>query len=332
MQTALTKLKIRAIKIILILELGSFPEGGVNTKTIYGASLPGYLHIEANVQRMPGLFNNSLVAVIYGMTTEDCIAATKFNPLQVQYYNQVQFYAGYIDVAPQPDGTYDQAQVTAAMDQLPIYYQGEILVAAPDFNDPNRPFVIQSTLACQSLVTLLPPTNSHSPQNFSAVVQSMISSYNSSGQQIQYSLQFTTLDTTVNNANYSGSFLQQLQQMCNDYNYQYRITFSATSPNNQQIEITNLGITSGAVSQVLNADNGMIGYPVVLPMGVGVKEFFNPNRSINDSINLETYLTPLSSAVAGVYSPWSITSILQTNGDAWESMLTLYTIQNTGTI
>ena len=44
--TSLNALKIRGCKIILTLQKGVFPNsGGSNTKTIYSASLPGFLHL-----------------------------------------------------------------------------------------------------------------------------------------------------------------------------------------------------------------------------------------------------------------------------------------------
>src|SRR5271169_2826362 len=90
----LTQMKIRGMKVILSLQQGggAFPATGANTKTIYSASLPGYLHIEANINRLPAWQGNTASVVIYGMTKEDCIAATKFNPIYVQFYNQIQIY------------------------------------------------------------------------------------------------------------------------------------------------------------------------------------------------------------------------------------------------
>jgi|GEM_PF-6161518 hypothetical protein len=326
----LTQMKIRGMKIVLTLEKGTFPETGANTKTIYTASLPGYLHIEANINRLPAWQGNTASVIIYGMTKDDCIAATKFNPINIQFYNQIQIYAGYLDgVVQNPDKTYDQDSVIAATNNLPLVFLGQLVMAAPNFNNPNRPFVIQALLMTQALATLNQTTSTNNQTNLSIIVNSMITSYNgtSPAPQIVYQLDAVYPDTVVNNSYYVGSFAQQLQQICEDYGYQIRISFpnNAIDQNTQLITLTKIGTAPpNAPVQDLNSETGMIGYPEVMPFGIMAREFYNPLRSINDQINLQTNFT----AIAGNYYVWQIQSILQTHGDLWESTLVLYGFNN----
>ncbi len=321
--TQLTKMRIRAMKIVLTLQQGSFPNGN-NVKTIYAASLPGFLHAEANIQRMPAWLGNTAVVVIYGMTDYDCFQATKYNiTIDRSYYNQVQVYAGYLEnISANNDGSYTQGIVTAAIDKLPIVFLGQVASAGADFNDPNRPFIIQAVVTTQALSVINQPTSVSIPTNLSTIIQGMITTQNNTNPQITYNLSSVSPDTVVNNAHYSGSFSSKLQQICSDYGYQFRIIM--TSTNIQNIEVTKIGTSLGSNATTLSSSTGMIGYPTVLPFGIAVREFFDPNRSINDRINLETFYTPL----AQTYYVWQMASILQTNGDAWESNLTLYSFNN----
>lgn len=323
----LTSMKIRGMKIILTLDRNSFPNNGANTKTIYSASLPGYLHIETTLTRLPAWQGNTATVVINGMTKEDCEAATKFNTINIQFYNQIQIFAGYLEQIPaNPDGTFEQDTVIAAIDNLPLVFLGQLVMAAPDYNNPNRPFVIQALLMTQALATMSTTTSINAPQQLSTVVNSMINTYNSTFPQITYRLNEIYPDAQVNNAHYLGSFSQQLQALCNDYGYQIRVDFPDTPISNEQIiTLTKIGTAPPNTSaQDLMTSTGMIGYPRVLPFGILALEFFNPTRSINDLINLQTDFT----AIQGQYYVWQIQSVLHTHGDSWESALTLYGFNN----
>lgn len=323
----LNSLKIRGMKVVLTLQKGAFPaHGGANVKTIYATSLPGYLHVDAMIQRLPAWLGNNAIVTIYGMTKDDCEAATKFNSINIQYYNQIQIFAGYISPTPNKDGSFDQQAVIAECDKLSQVFLGQILSAGVDYNDPNRPFVLQANVTAQSVVRILQSTVTNTSHNFSQVVTTMITTHNNSNPQIRYELDSVNPDQIVNNCYYTGSFKQQLETICTDYNYQFNILMPSTnSPNTQRLEFTKIGISTGRTKTTLNSSTGMIGYPTVLPFGIAIKEFFNPRRSINDNITLDTYYTPLK----GNYYVWQMQSQLQTNDAAWETTLTLYSFDNT---
>lgn len=317
------------MKVVLTLETGGagFPEAqGANTKTIYSASLPGYLHVEANIQRFPEWLANTAVVAIFGMTDDDCFAATKYNiTVDRPWYNQIQIFAGYLDNAVQlPDGTYSQDAIISEIDKLPLAFLGEIVSAGADFNDTNRPFIIQANITLQALSVLSQSTSVNNSTSMATVVQNMAAAYNSTNPQIKYQLRSVTPDQIINNTHLNGTFVNQVQQLCNDYGYQLRI-INSNQPNTQLLQITKIGNAVTGNTQILSPDNGMIGFPVVLPYGIAVREFYNPNRSLNDLISLQTYYTPL----AQNYYVWQMQTFLQTLGDSWETVLTLYGFSNT---
>ncbi len=330
----LNVMKIRGMKIVLTLQRGTFNSQGANTKTIYSASLPGFLHIDVALQRLPAWQGNSAMISIYGMTLEDCFSATKFNSINVAYYNQVQIFAGYLPpLTANRDGSFNEIDVTNAIDQLPIVFLGQILTAAPNLNNVNRPFIIQAVLITQALATMGSSLNNNVQTNLSTVIKSIINSYNSTLPQIEWQLNNVYPDQQINNAHYTGSPAQQLQSLCADYGYQIRVSFpnlqDPAATQIQTLDITKTGTAPpNSPIDILNSSNGMIGYPNVAPFGIQVREYFNPLRSINDQINLQTYFTPIDSSIAGNYFVWQILSILQTHGDEWESQITLYGFNN----
>lgn len=333
----LTAMKIRGVKLVLTLQKGNFPEiTGSNEKTIYAASLPGYLHVDINLSRLPALLGgNNSVVTIYGMTTADCFAATKFNyTIESPYYNQIQVYADYINPPVQTDGTFLQSDVITELEKLPLTYMGQIISAGADFNNPDRPFVIQSVVSLQAVSTYVFPSVFNSTTTFSAAVQAMINNYNNSFPTPTIVYQFGSVfpDSVINNGSYTGPFFRQLNQICNDYSYQVRMSLptNAITPNVQVLTFTQIGSSSEVAPQDLSTETGMIGYPTILPFGVAVKEYFNPRRSINDIINLITYYTPLASTAAGNYYVWNVVSHLQTNDEEWSNTLTLLGINQPG--
>jgi hypothetical protein len=326
----LDKMKIRAIKIVLTLQIGEFPDSnGSNTKSMYSCSLQGYLEIDCALQLFPNYMGNTALVNIYGMLDSDCFAAMKYNvdPLYQPWYNSITISAGYITPQQQTDGTYLQTDVKAAIDNLPIVFQGEILSAAPNFNDVNRPFIINSVSAFQASNVIIASTSLNNSTTVSGAVQSMITTWNNtSNSQYQYQLGGIDVDTIINNGHFIGSFIQQLNKLCQDYNYQYRQVFSTTTPNVRQIFLSQIGnVQQNTNPQILSNYTGMIGYPEVLPLGILVKEYFNPARNLNDRIFLSTYVTPLSD---NYYNVWQVQSLLSTRQEEWESVLTLLNVQN----
>ena len=323
-------MKIRGMRITLTLQNKSFPNGG-NVKTIYTASLPNYLHADVVLQRMAGLSGNTAMINIYGMLLEDCFALTKLNLLNYQYENQVQIAAGYINVEPQLDGTYSQDDIIARCKELPVIYLGQVMSAGVNLNNPNRPFSIQSIFSAVALTTMVPPVSINEPQDLDVVVKSILQQYNATKPQTRYELISVYPTQIVNNAHYAGSAMENLQQLCDDYGYQFNLV-----PSNDitviGITVTRYGMNTRIPSKqfnegikTLSAANGMIGYPERIPFGIVVKEYFDPTRAVGDTINLQTYYKSLDSKESGVnYTVWSMQSILQTHDAEWSSTLTIY--------
>jgi hypothetical protein len=315
-------LKIRAVKVVLTLERGAFFNNS-NTKTIYACSLPGYIHVDATVQRMPSYFGNNAVVTIYGMTKDDCEAATKYNTLNMQFYNQVEIYAGYIDSKFGDTNKFGQSDVEEAMDLLPEIFVGAVMTAYTDFNDVNRPFIIHSNFMAGNIARLMQHTTINNQTNFSQFAQSIINNFNHSQTLVKWNLGGVFPEQIINNGSYSGTHIQQLHALCHDYNMQ--MIMNVGKDNSINITFSQIGYNNGGQKFILNTETGLIGYPVALPFGIAVKEFFNPQRNVNDSIKLETYYK----ALAGDYYVWQMQSVLQTMDDLWESSLTLYVFENT---
>lgn len=322
----MNNLQIRAVKIVLTLQKGAFANDN-NQKTMYCCSLPGYLYCDVNISRAPGWQGNTAQLTVYGMTTEDCLTAMKFNSVSgfLSLENQVEIYAGYITPVAQRDLTYKQADVTKAIDALPLVYRGAITSASPDFNNVDRPFSISSIMSLSSISSVLPPLNLNASSTLDSVINDLIAKYKQANPDgIQYKLgSIYPVAPVVSNGHYSSDdFIQQITQLCEDYGYHAIFRFA---DGYNIIDISLIGQASpSAQPNIISADNGMIGYPVVLPFGVQVNEYFQPTRSVNDIITLKTYVTPLDSSKAGDYVVWQQSIQLETQGDNWLSVLLLY--------
>lgn len=312
-------LKIRAVKVVLTLEKSTY-SNGLNTKTIYSASLPDYLHTEVMIQRTANFQGNTAVISIYGMLLDDVFDATKFNPSEVLLYNTVSVYAGYINPRANEDGSYNQGDVEIECDKLPLIWLGSVLCAYPDFNDVNRPFIIQSNVNVSALSTNIQALDINTQVTLSTAVKTIVNNYNDTQPNILWKLINVIPDCQVNNAHYTGDARTQLTQLLESYNYQVR--FVPEDDNAQGLYISQVGINYADNPSDLSSDTGMIGYPTVLPFGITVKEYFNEERSINDVINLQTYFKPLE----GKYYVWQESILLQTNGDEWSDTLMLLAI------
>lgn len=321
----LNSLKIRAMKVVLTLQKGTF-HNDTNIKTMYGCSLAGYLHMDASIQRMSSFTGCNAVIDIFGMLLADCESATKFNPnaVDIKFYDQVQIYAGYIDSKYGDTTLYNISDVEKAIDQLPIVFSGLVITAYTDFNNPTRPFKIQANLYAGNINKIMNSTVVNTQTNFSSIVQSIINNFNNSQSLVKWYIKsIFPIDVTVNNGVYSGTHIQQLQALCVDYNMHF--TFTLPDAQGVGISFSFIGYNANSQQQfTLNSQTGLIGYPTVIPFGLQAKEFFNPNRNINDKIILETSYK----ALAGTYYVWQMSMILQTNDEMWETTLTLLNVNN----
>jgi len=328
-------LTVRALKIVLTLGTDTF-QNGANQKTIYSASLEGYLHIDASIELNAGIDGSVAIIAIYGQTVDDCMTLTRFNPDYQNgkpFSNQIEVYAGYINPTPNQDGGYDQTQVINLIEKLPLLYLGVIISASANFNDVNRPFIIQSNISGQSIYKLLPSTSIVAESPFSIVAQQIIKVANNNGFNFEYGGIFSPADPQVNNGVYNGSPFKQLLALCHDYGFEMIVGHGTQSSKlGYKLSFIQLGIGVKNMNPTIlaPAENniGMIGYPITQPIGLLVKEFFNPNRKINDRIELKSYYTALN----GIYTVFQSASFLQTHGESWESTLTIYDYQSEFTL
>jgi len=318
----LETMRVRAMKVILTLQKNTF-SNGLNQKVMYGCSLPNFLHMEANIQRLPASQGNTATVTIYGMLKDDIESATKFNPDFLQYYNQVEIYAGYLDFTA-GGFTYKTTQdVKDRIDNvLSLVFMGLILTASADFNNPNRPFTIQAGAFAQSVYTMRQVSVVQNQTTFSAFLKNIFIQAQNDGLNVKLGTVYP--DPVIIDGIYSGSFLQQITQLCHDYNMQFFMT--SYDDNKMQIySFSRIGYGGNAdYTTNLSVENGLLGYPTAIPRGIIVKEFFNDKRHVNDAVTLSSYYASLS----GKYYVWQIQSVLQTNDELWESTLVLVKPQN----
>jgi hypothetical protein len=320
-------MKIRAVKLVLTLGDGKF-SNGENQKTIYSVSLAGYLHTQINLERNMGINGNNATINIFGMTIDDCNSLTILNPDSLSVSNlsnQVEIYAGYLNTESypitNPDGTYNQANIITLCDILPEVFLGKVISANPNYNDPNRPFIIQAMISGASSYKILEPLSISTPQSLTTVLTTMIASVNKVDKNRQYVLGSIVPETIIQSGVYNADFNTILYAICQDYGYQEHRKFEGKKV---IISLSQLGVGLDSTTSILKADDGsctgMIGYPMSAPFGIIVQTYYNPDRNVGEVVTLESW--------AKIYNAnwriWSISSVLCTQDEQWQSVLVLY--------
>ena len=293
-----TKLKVRHCVIKLILDSGSFPSGDEDNpaiKTIYSNSDNNSLAIEALISKQEGFMANRADIRITGMNKSDIEAFSRFKmyvntPVASNY---VEVYAGY-DL--NSDGL------------PPFIYKGTVLTAYPDYNDPNRPFIIASLTGFSTQNATAKAVNLKGTITLDDLLRNIISNYGGFSYR-----PYMRFDTVVRNANYDGSLDEQLDKICKHYGLIHK-----QSDDGRSILVTKIGMPYLQEQLTISSDNYLLGYPIVMDTAIMLKVRFTPAIQFGQKLSIKSYMSLANG------DNWYINSIvhhLQTQGDSWESIL-----------
>ena len=324
----MNNLKIRCIRLLITLNTKTFNDN-YQTKEIIAYSLPNSLHIDVNISKPNAVYSSTATVTIYGMNLEDIFSATKFNIVNATYENEIQIYAGYISqdyINTLPENFKCSDLDDFVRNNISLVYGGQMVTAGVDMNNVNRPFTISSVMTgISSLQQLQNYDHSNGKlTSFSTVIKNIVALYNNTVEKSnQYNVLFSQYyanrniyDKKINIGVYGGSLLKQIKAICNDYNYTLKI-------DGNDIYIGTPSLSFGDNPKLLNADNGMIGYPDFSNTYLNAKMYFDNSILTGDFIYLDTQYTPLNN--------YPYTSLKQGNNDKyqiWSSDIALSTMGN----
>ena len=310
-ETLPLNMRTRHIVVKLILDDGEFPSNANNDSTqprnvkiIRANSDMNSLTVSCNINKQSGFMQCTCDLVIYGMTIDDCNAFARYNPpTQLALLkNHIEVYAGYdVDENGFP----------------PLAYAGQVFKAYPNFNDSSRsrPLVINSMMGIVDQNTIATTTNPKGTIALNDLFSSMVSKAPKAPQKYVY--KGRNINGIVQNAVYSGSWLDQLRQCANDHGYQAKL-------DGYNVMVSPIGQNYIDDIYILESDNGMLGYPALAEYGIDVRMRYDPNVQFGQKITVQ------NSAFTLANKTWFINGIittLESRGRRWESMLKLNDIQ-----
>lgn len=264
---------------------------GATSKIIKTSSKTNDLSVNAMINIPGGFQPSNANIVIKGMLLDDINAFSRANV----FYgfnipaNTVQIFAGYDTGDEQP----------------PLVYQGSVIMAAPDQNDPSRPFRIYSQQVMSDQNIMASATN---PQGTSQINDLFANLAN----QLGYSYQPNNVGGQITNPILVGSAIHQLQQLANDYGYQIKL-------DNNILKVAKVGMPYSDDIIQINPDNGMLGYPTVNEFGINVRLRFNPSLSFGQIVQVTSDLELAN----GDWWVNGVTHLLQNQEAKFETTLTL---------
>lgn len=264
---------------------------GATSKIIKTSSKTNDLSVNVQVTIPNGYQPSSANIVIKGMLLDDINAFSRanmvygFNILS----NTVQIFAGYDTGDEQP----------------PLVYQGSVVMAAPDQNDPSRPFRIYSQQNTIDQNTMLSATNPKGVVQINDLFANL-------AQQLGYSYQPNNVTGQVSNPILMGSAIHQLNQLAQDYGYQIKL-------DNNTLMVTKIGTAYSNNLIEINPDNGMLGYPTVNEFSINVRVRFNPAIKFGQTVRITSDLE----LVNGDWWVNGVTHLLQSQEPKFETVLTL---------
>lgn len=293
-----SNLKARYMTAKFTLSQGVYPNsGGSQTLFVPLNSTVGNLYGEINIRNEIGLNNNSAAISLFGLENETIKTLSRIN-LNSNYDlwtdNQVDIYAGYV--------------LDSDSGLPPLVYTGQIRSAGADYNNTERPFVVQSLQGGVSRNVVSPPTSISGNISINDLLKSLAnrngSNYVGNG-----------VTGSVSNIAYDGSLIQQIEKICRDYNLVKNWDFTKNI-----LYVSPSGTALSNQVYELNVNTGMIGSPQPLEDGVSVAAYFNPSLVLGQTVNLT------SAYYDYVNRPWIINAmfhILQNRGTDWLTVMTL---------
>ncbi len=273
---------IKSIQLAITLSSGGYGGGSENTKLIEG------LACDVRVEK-PGLpEKNSMRARVWGLNYEDRAQLTmlSFKPLESQ--------RNFISVRAGESGGI-----------MPVIFQGEITRASADFNaapDTAMDFEADSGSYPIQIASPILTVSGDAPaeQLFAKFAAEAGYEYKNEG-----------VSASVKDAWFPGSPLEKCMKLSRDIGCELIVddNMIVTMPSGQARE-------GNAV--LLNADNGMIGYPTFTQDGIVCRCMFNPDLQYGGLIKVES-IVPKATGI------WQITKLSHEitayipGGGRWES-------------
>jgi hypothetical protein len=245
---------------------GTFQESGSNTLTVDG------LRATAKITRNGGLAPSHLSLRVWGMTLSTMNQWTQLGaPIAWVTKNYVTVQAG------------------DDVNGMTTVFTGQSLGSWVDANSaPDVALAVEAMEGQYLAVAPSAPVSYQGPVKVTQVLQDIAA-------KMGYTLEPNGVDITLTNPYYSGSLVDQAQQVARAANINLQL-FAPTSV--MAIWPKYGSRQSSADPPLISADGGMVGYPQHTQFGIDVKTLFNPNINAGGLIKVKSILTPASGSWA----------------------------------
>lgn len=245
------ELEQRQLQCKFTLQSGEFKQG-FNTKIVLNNTINAVVS-----KSMNNNFTNSAQITVYGMNYSDIAALSTLGYLPLKYeLNKVQLYAQY---ASQPTS---------------LCFEGFIVKAWANFSDPSRPMYFECQTTYQDAIDSKNSTNIKGKTSINDLLGNLSS-------QLKLSLQNNGVEGTLNNTILTGSFIQQLQQLSKQGNFNCVI-------DKGKLYVSPKGKSFSDQILSLNKDSGLLSYPMIDAYGVKFRMRYNPVLDIGQYVSLQT--------------------------------------------
>jgi hypothetical protein len=276
------ELYTRYLEVHLILNTGSFKGGQV--KIIKD------LTMDITLSKQSGFMNSTADITIFGMSIDDINAFTRINTVPIMnYQNTVEVYAGY---------SLNSLRIPS------LVYRGQVKSAMPDFNDPSRPFKINSQVGVFAQNQISSPINIKGGVPLQQLFANIATAFNLNAPK--------GVSGNANNPIYTGSAVHQLNSLAKDYGLKAKI-------DDKDLLVAGSGKFYRDEIIEISVDNNLLGYPVGEEFGISCRVRFNPLIRFGQKVKLKSY----AKWATGEWYINGLTTTLQNRGAKWESQLML---------
>lgn len=261
----------------------TFQESGTNTLTVSG------LRAHARIERNGHLSPSHLSLTVNGMTLSTMNQWTQLGaPIAWVTKNFVTVEAG------------------DDVNGMTTVFTGQSYGSWVDANSaPDVALVVEANEAQYLAVAPTAPLSYQGPVKVTQVLQDIAS-------RMGYTLEPNGVDVTLTDPYFSGSLVDQAQQVAKAAN----INLQLFAPNNVMAIWPKYGSRQNNPDPpIISAETGMVGYPVHTQFGVDVKTIFNPNINAGQLIKVKSILTPASGSWAVYAMAHDLAS--ETPGGPW---------------
>ena len=279
-------LETRYIVVKIILDDSCFLSTGTNEIVIKD------LTMEVILSHQMGFQLAQADLTIYGLSLSTIQSLSKINIYGYNVpKNQLFIYAGYtLDANGFP----------------PLAFIGAIYNAGANLNNPDYPMKISSMSLTFDQNLTIPSSSVKGDIPIDNLLKSIVSKMQG------YNYLSNGVKGSIRNPNYTGSYVAQIRNICDDYGL-------AMAIENDTIYVSTIGEDEGAPTLNISVDNYLIKRPQLSEFGVDIIIWYTPSIEILQKINL----TSIYAIANGVWYINAIVTTLHNRGDKWESVLRL---------